>query len=195
MQLKIFDIGIVKEWAATSGDFLKVALKPGLGAPSDDPAMCTKWMVTGMWFLILGHLANIGFYFLSVPSNPVGGVIAFVQYAIGAFLQTWVFWYAFVKREPSCCYLCVVCIEDFKPMHLIAGILVLLSGVSQALNAVQALLPYVSNIAEPMYLVMTVYVVFLFLYALSQVGVGLCLIKIGGKKAGVEVPGAEKVGA
>ena len=193
MQLKIFDIGIVKEWAATSGDFLKVALKPGLGAPSDDPAMCTKWMVTGMWLLILSHLINIGYWFLY--GAVVSGVIAFAQYAIGAFLQTWVFWFAFVKREPSCCYLCVVCIEDFKPMHLIAGILVLLSGVSQALNAVQALLPYVSNIAEPMYLVMTVYVVFLFLYALSQVGVGLCLIKIGGKKAGVEVPGAEKVGA
>jgi hypothetical protein len=46
-----------------------------------------------------------------------------------------------------------------------------------------------------MYLVMAVYVVFLFLYALSQVGVGLCLIKVGGKKAGVDTSGADKVGA
>merc|ERR1719371_15857 len=94
-------------------------------------------MVTGMWLLILSHLINIGYWFLS--GAVVSGVIAFAQYAIGAFVQTWVFWFAFVKREPSCCYLCVLCIEDFKPMHLIAGILVLLSGVSQALNALQAL--------------------------------------------------------
>jgi len=193
MQLKIFDTGIVKQWAGTSGEFLKVALKPGLGAPSDDPNVCAKWMATGMWLLILSHLINIGYWFLA--GAVVSGVIAFVQYAIFAFLQTWVFWFAFIKREPSCCYLCVVCIEDFKPMHLIAGILVLLSGISQAYNALMGLLQYLSVITEPTYLVYAVYVVFILLYALSQVGVGLCLIKVGGKKAGVEVPGAEKVGA
>jgi hypothetical protein len=193
MQLKIFDIGIVKQWAGSSGDFLKVALKPGLGAPSDDPAVCTKWMVTGMWVLILGYLINIGYWFLY--GAVVSGVIAFVTNALGAFLQTWVFWYAFIKREPSCCYLCVVCIEDFQPMHLIAGILLILLGVYQVYAGVMGLLPYVSQITEPTYLVMAIYVVFIILYAIVQMGTGLCLVKIGGKKAGVEVPGADKVGA
>jgi hypothetical protein len=193
MQLKIFDIGIVKQWCGSSGDFLKVAFKPGLGAPSDDPAMCTKWMVTGMWFLILGYLVNVAYWFLA--GYVVTGVIAFVQNALGAFLQTWVFWYAFIKREPSCCYLCVVCIEDFQPMHLIAGILLILSGVYQCYAGVMGLLPYVDQITEPAYLVMAGYVVFIILYAIANVGTGLCLVKIGGKKAGVEVPGAEKVGA
>jgi hypothetical protein len=193
MQLKIFDIGIVKQWFGSSGDFLKVAFKPGLGAPSDDPAMCTKWMVTGMWFLILGYLVNVAYWFLA--GYVVTGVIAFVQNALGAFLQTWVFWYAFIKREPSCCYLCVVCIEDFQPMHLIAGILLILSGVYQCYTGVMGLLPYVDLITQPEYLVMAGYVVFIVLYAIANVGTGLCLVKIGGKKAGVEVPGAEKVGA
>jgi hypothetical protein len=193
MQLKIFDIGIAKEWFGTSGDFLKICFKPGGGAPSDDPAVCTKWMVSGMWALILSYLINIGYWFLA--GFVVTGVTAFVQNAIFAFLQTWVFWFAFIKREPSCCYLFVVCIEDFKPMHLIAGILVLLSGVLQVLSAVQGLIPYLSQITEPVYLVYTVYVVFILLYAITQVAVGLCLIKIGGKKAGVDVPGADKVGA
>jgi hypothetical protein len=193
MQLKIFDMGIVKEWFGTSGEFLKLAFKPGAGAPSDDPAVCTKWMVSGMWCLILSYLINIGYWFLA--GFVVTGVTAFVQNAIFAFLQTWVFWYAFIKREPSCCYLFVVCIEDFKPMHLIAGILILLSGVFQVYNAIMGLLPYLSQITEPVYLVYTVYVVFILLYAITQVAAGLCLIKIGGKKAGVEVPGADKVGA
>ena len=99
MQLKIFDMGIVKEWFGTSGEFLKLAFKPGAGAPSDDPAVCTKWMVSGMWCLILSYLINIGYWFLA--GFVVTGVTAFVQNAIFAFLQTWVFWYAFIKREPS----------------------------------------------------------------------------------------------
>jgi len=184
MQLKVFDTSIVKDWSATSGEFIKLAMKPGAGAPSDDPAVCTKWMVLGMWVLILSYLVNIGYWFLS--GAVVSGVIAFVQNSIFAFLQTWIFWYAFIKREPSCCYLCVVCIEDFKPMHLIAGILTLLSGIFQCYNAIMGLLPYIAQITEPAYLVYTVYVVFILLYAITQVGVGLCLIKIGGKKAGVD---------
>jgi hypothetical protein len=150
-------------------------------------------MVTGMWFLILGYLVNVAYWFLA--GYVVTGVIAFVQNALGAFLQTWVFWYAFIKREPSCCYLCVVCIEDFQPMHLIAGILLILSGVYQCYTGVMGLLPYVDLITQPEYLVMAGYVVFIVLYAIANVGTGLCLVKIGGKKAGVEVPGAEKVGA
>jgi len=195
MQLKIFDMGIVKEWFGTSGEFLKLAFKPGAGAPSDDPAVCTKWMVSGMWCLILSYLINIAYYVLIPDGEVATGVQAFVSWSIYAFLQTWVFWYAFIKREPSCCYLFVVCIEDFKPMHLIAGILILLSGVFQVYNAIMGLLPYLSQITEPVYLVYTVYVVFILLYAITQVAAGLCLIKIGGKKAGVEVPGADKVGA
>jgi len=38
------------------------------------------------------------------------------------------------------------------------------------------------------------FVVFYCLYALCLSMCGLCLIKSGGKKAGVEVPGADKIG-
>jgi len=126
--------------------------------------------------------------------GPVSGVISFVQYAIQVFLQTWILWFAFAKREPACCCLCVVCLEDFKPMHLIVGILLTLSGALQVLNVVQVLLTLLSvmNTATIIY---AVFVVFYVLYAVCLVMVGLCLIKVGGKKAGVEVPGADKIGA
>ena len=81
-------------------------------------------------------------------------------------------------------------------MHLIAGILILLSGVFQVYNAIMGLLPYLSQITEPVYLVYTVYVVFILLYAITQVAAGLCLIKVGGRMAGVEpVPAPYTVGA
>jgi hypothetical protein len=196
MQLKIFDIGILKEWIGTSGEFFKVCAGPGLGAPSDDPKVLTKWLVSSMYVLIITYLVNIG-YFVLGGGGIVGGLIAFVQYAITAFIQTWVFWYAFAKREPPCCCLLVVCIEDWKPMHLIMGVLLVLSGVLQAINSVLALLTMLANMTTAA-MVYAVFVAFYCLYAVTLCGVGLCLVKIGGKKAGVDVPGgapSEQVGA
>jgi len=191
MQLKIFDISIVKAWAASSGDFIAACKGPGAGAPSEDPKVFTKWLVLSMYLLILTHLVNIG-YFVVSGGNVVSGVISFVQYAIMAFLQTWIFWYAFAKRDPPCCFCCVVCIEDWKPMHLIMGILLLLSGVMQAVNTVLQLLNLMSlGIAFIAFIVYAVFTVLYCLYALSMCGVGLCLVKIGGKKAGVDIPAAE----
>jgi len=67
----------------------------------------------------IAYLINIG-YFVVSGGGAVSGIIAFVQYAITAFIQTWLFWFMFAKREPACCCFCVVCIEDWKPMHLVA---------------------------------------------------------------------------
>lgn len=186
MQLKIADVSILKAWIGSSGDFLAVCKGPGVGAPNDDPKTLQKWLVTSMYVLIIAYLVNIGYYAVG-GGGIVTGVISFVQYAIQVFIQTWIFWYAFCKREPPCCCLCVVCIEDWKPMHLVAGVLLLLSGVLQALNAVQALLLLLSvmNLATILYIV---FVVFYCLYALCMCAVGLCLIKLGGKKAGVDIP-------
>merc|ERR1711998_829020 len=99
----------------------------------------TKWLVTSMWMLILAYLFQIGYYAVS-GGGVVSGVINFVIYAIQVFLQTWAIWFCFAKREPPCCCFCVVCLEDWKPMHLVAGILLTLSGVLQVLSAVQTLL-------------------------------------------------------
>jgi len=193
MQLKIFDIGIVKEWIATSGEFFKVCTGPGAGAPSDDPKVLTKWLVLSMYVMIITYLINIGYFVLS-GGGIVGGLISFAQYVITAFIQTWIFWFMFAKREPACCCFCVVCIEDWKPMHLVAGILLILSGALQAVNSVLSLLTMLANMTTAV-MVYAVFVAFYCLYAVTLIGVGLCLVKAGGKRAGVEVPGADKVGA
>jgi uncharacterized membrane protein len=197
MKFSCCDCGIVGKWCGSSGDFLKVAFKPGLGAPSEDPAMCTKWMVTGMWLLILAYLVGVGFHVVS-GGNAVMAVVFWVLYAVICFLQTWSFWWAFIKREPSCCYLVCCCIEDWKPMHLIAGILIILGGVSQVYEVVTAFLTWMELQTEPDPLSMGVYVVnvvFMVLYAIVNVGTGVCLVKIGNKTASFEVPAGEKVGA
>jgi hypothetical protein len=189
MQVKVADMGIFKEWTGSFKDFMAVAKAPGGAAPSDDPKVLTKWMVSSMWVLIIAYIINIAYFAVS-GGDIVAGVIAFVQFAISTFIQTWVFWFAFVKREPPCCCLCVVCLEDFKPMHLIAGVFFALKGILEVINAIQNLLPLLSAITAPATLVYIVFVVFYVLYAVCMLMVGVCLIKVGGKKAGVEVPGA-----
>jgi hypothetical protein len=189
MQVKVADMGIFKEWTGSFGDFMAVCKAPGAAAPSDDPKVLTKWMVSSLYTLIIAYAINIAYFVLS-GGGIVGGVIAFAQFAITTFIQTWVFWFCFAKRETPCCCLCVVCVEDFKPMHLIAGVLLALNGISQALNAVRPLLLMLSAITNPATLVYIAFVVFYVLYGVCMLMVGLCLIKIGGKKAGVEVPGA-----
>jgi len=138
---------------------------------------------------ILTHLVGIAYW--GVFGDPVQGVTNFVSYSISAFIQTWIVWYAFVHRENSCCPVFIFCIEDFKPGTLIMGVLLLLSGVGQALNALSAfVMP--SNLATILYLV---FVVFYCLYAVCMICTGLCMVKLGGKRADVEVPGADKMGA
>jgi hypothetical protein len=153
--------------------------------------MLQKWLVTSMYVLILAYLVNIGYFALG-GGGLVTGIISFVQYAIQVFLQTWIFWYAFCKRDPPCCFCCVFCIEDWKPMHLVAGLLLLLSGLLQALNTVQILVSMLSTITEPATILYAIFVVFYVLYAVCMCCVGLCLIKLGGKKAGVDIPEAKE---
>jgi hypothetical protein len=196
--VKIADMTIFKAWFGSLKDFIAVATKPGVGAPSDDPAVLTKWMVSGMYCLILSYLVNIGYYAVNhqdgMISGLIGGAIAFIQFACYAFLSTWILWYGFVHRETPCCAVCIFCIEDWKPMHLVAGCLLTLSGVLQVLTYAATLPGMLANmgLATILYIV---FVVFYAFYAVCLLCAGLCLIKSGGKKAGIEVPGADKIGA
>jgi hypothetical protein len=161
-----------------------------------------------MWTLILSYLVYAGYWFLDGWINT--GLTTFAYNSFFAVLQTWMFWFSFIKREPSCCYACICCLEDFQPMHLIAGILMILFAAYQVFVSVTEVIVYVDNIMalEAKYLVFALYAVFIILYAITQLGTGLCLVKIGSKKTGVEIevsgtkadvnveaPEAEKVGA
>jgi len=52
-----------------------------------------------------------------------------------------------------------------------------------------------ANITDPTTIVYLVYVVFYCLYGVCMACAGLCLVKLGSKEAGVNVPGADKIGA
>lgn len=194
----ILNIQIAKEWAGSSGDFIKALKGPGVAKPAADANVLTKWLVTGFYILILTHAVNIGVYFLASPAFLVTGITNFITFFIFAFLQTWIVWYSFAKREPSCCFCFIACIEDFQPMHLLYGILLVLNGVSQALTALQALSGALAVITSPLGIVTLIFAVLYGLYAVCQICAGCCLVQLGSKKAGVDIPGgapAEMVGA
>lgn len=193
VQVKIADMTILKAWFGSSGEFIKACKKPGLGV-SDDPAVLAKCLVSAMWCLILAYAVNIAYWALA--GAVVTGVIAFIQFSLNQFLQSWIFWYSFVHRESDpCCPVCIFCLLDFKPMHLIMGILMVLIGVSQVLTYALTIPGMLATITEPTTILYLVFVLLYALYAVCYLCAGLCLVKLGGKKAGVEVPGADKVGA
>jgi len=198
MQVKIFNVAILKEWIASSKDFIAACKGPGFAAPADDPAVLTKWLVTSLYLIIISYAINIAYFAMGSgvfsATGLTTGIYAFVQFAVSTFIQTWAFWYCFAKREPPCCCLCVVCLEDWKPMHLVAGVFYMLKGVLEIINAALTLIDLIANInlATIIYIV---FFVFYCLYAVSTLCAGLCLVKMGKKKAGVEIPAADKIGA
>jgi len=192
MQLKICDINIVKEFFGSFKDFLAIAFKPGVSAPSDDPAVLTKFLVSGMWVLILAHAINIGYWVLG--GWVATGIQNFIQFSIGSLMITWITWFAYVKREPNCFFVWCICVEDFKFQHLIWGALMLFWGVCQVLYALLGLMGSLKLILglELGGIFNAIASVLMGLYALIMVGTGLCLIKLGGKKAGIEIPDPSK---
>jgi len=198
----IFNIQIVKDWAGSSGDFIKALKGPGVGKPAADVNVLAKWMVTGFYVLILTHAVNIGYYALGPASGGgvVAGITNLISITVVEFLKTWIVWYGFVKREPSCCFCFICCIEDFQPMHLLYGILLVLNGIGQALTALSVLQGAISALTAlaPIGIVTLIFAVLYVFYAVCQLCSGVCLVQLGGKKAGVDIPGgapAEMVGA
>jgi len=82
-------------------------------------------------------------------------------------------------------------------MHLLVGIMFVLNGISNAYTQVTWLLNLGLDFANvgPNLLVCILWVACFLLYALGMIGTGLCMVKLGAKKAGVELPEPEKVGA
>jgi len=196
---KVGDVGVVKEWCGTAGEFIKLILKPGCPPkPSDAPDACAKWIVFQFQALLLGLI-------IGVLDMVLGSMTTFllnqaVSLVINAWLQGWIFWFSFVKREsdPCCCFI-IVTITGWKYMHLLVGIAFVLQGLSNAFNQLNWLRLLGLDFANvgPALIVSILWVACFLLYALGMIGTGLCMVKLGAKKAGVEIPAvdAEKVGA
>jgi len=186
--IKVFDVPIIKEFFASFKDFLPIAFKPGVGKPTEDPAVLQKNLVTAMWVIIIGHAFNIVYWTLA--KDPVQGVIAFVTNSAFALLFHWLTWFAYVKREPNCFFFLIICVEDWNLQHLVWGVFSLLFGVQNALQGVRGLLASLKLLgAAPLTAVFGfISSGIVFVYAVIMILVAVSLIKIGGKKAGIEIP-------
>jgi len=197
MSVKFAGVGVITEWLGSSGEWIKKSLTPGKpGKPDETPEMLTKWLVFQFHVMILVQIANLVYQFLAAGSlnaliAAIAGFIFSVVPLLVAWVNAWIFWFSFAKREPSCCFF----IEGFKFAHLIVGIFQILYGLSLAANGVNALLTMMSAGTGTAFIGFAIYTVVLILYALALLGVGVCLVKMGGKKAGVDIPDAPKVGA
>jgi len=197
---KFFDISVVKEWIGSAPTFIPKSLKPGNpGAPGDSKDNLTKWLVFQFQVMVIANI--FGMIHAALAGAIVAGVTNAISGILSAWISAWFTWFAFAEREPSCCCILIGHIEGWKHMHLIMGILIILGAVSNVLNVLNAFLVVVNagfDVADVNFIVYAVTVVIYFLYGLANLGVGLCLCKMGGKKSGVEVPSgapAEQVGA
>jgi len=192
MQLKICDVNILKEFFASFKDFLPVAFKPGAGKPTEDPAVLTKNLVSAMWVLIIAHALNIVYFVVLGSSGPgiVQGITRFITNSIIALVLHWITWFAYVKREPNCFYFCIVCIEDWQPQQLVWGVLMLLWGGLQAVQSLLNMLDALKILASTPIAAIFSFISsgILCVYGILMVLVAVSLIKIGGKKAGIEIP-------
>lgn len=190
---KLFDVGIVKEWIGTSGKFIKVSVKPGCpGAPKDDKESLTKWLVLQFHVMVLACIVNMVYAgMLGAIGTAVVNVITGI---LSAWISAWFTWFAFAEREPSCCCFCIGHVEGWKHMHLVWGILLILSALSNVYNYLRAFLLVLDYGLQTMsvdFIIYAVAMVIYCIYGLTMLGVGVCLIKMGGKKAGIDIPATE----
>jgi len=187
-QIKVFDVPMIKEFFASFKDFLPVAMKPGVGKPTEDPAVLQKNLVTAMWVLIVAHAVNI--VALVLAGFLVQGVGTFITIAIIALVYTWLTWFAYVKREPNCFFFLIICVEDWNLQHLVWGVFSLLFGVQNALQGVRGLLASLKLLGTVPLTAIFGFISsgIVFVYAIIMILVAVSLIKIGGKKAGIEIP-------
>lgn len=184
---------IIKEWTGTFGEF-KGQCKPGMPPFSglDKTESLTKWLVAQMWVGILAAVVNfvLGVLMSTMP------IVGLVQGIISAFLGAWLSWFMFCKREPSCCCFCIIIVEGWKQMHLVYGILMLLQAVSMILSTVQWFLALMNTPGiDSMYVIYSgITLAITILYNITWFFIGLSAVKIGAKKAGVDLPEAGAVG-
>jgi len=186
-KINVLSPGIVKEFIGSLGDF-KGQIKPGIPPCSnlDQTETLTKWLVAQMWVGIFAAVVSFVLWFLQgfMP------IVALVQGILIAFLGAWLSWFMFCKREPSCCCFCIFTVEGWKQMHLVYGILMLIQAifmiwgvVNTFLNTLQIAGGDTTTLAY-----VGINMVITILYNITWFFIGLSAVKIGGKKAGVELP-------
>jgi hypothetical protein len=200
MPLKVFDMGLVNEWKATSGEFLAACKKPGAGAPSADSL--PKWLVSAMYLTILSSCVTVTYPFVSGCEGIgcptlAGGIQNVVVTILYSLLYTWINWFMFVKKEPACCCCLVFCFDGDSWICPVVGGLTTLGGASGLIFTLMGI-PGVLAYPLQYMIVSLVWTGLYVLYLVCLVAIGLSIFKKGGGAKGAEAAAnatAEKVGA
>ena len=112
---------------------------------------------------------------------------------LSAWPSAWFTWFAYAEREPSFCCFGIGYVENWKYMHLIWGILLILGALSNLSTFLMAFIQvlqaaFTVNVDFILY---AIAVGIYCLYAVGNLGVGICLVKMGGKNAGIDIPKAD----
>jgi len=187
MQVKVFDVELVKEYCATCGEYLAFVKKPFQTIPFKQIWGCNQsnwedafrtWSAFQVWLAgIIITLSNI----IVVASFPeyAGNAIVSMIYGIAlAYLFAHLGWFSVAKKDGCCCF-CVVCFTGGKIFILLWGLLCLLWGLQLIVSGL-GYLGYggAAALAGILYII----------YAISWFYMGVCLIRVWKGKGSEVMP-------
>lgn len=178
--------GVIGEWFKESAAFLKVALVPKLPPkPTDAKEVLEKWLGFQFQVMVIAQIIYVAWLIFTAASGQAlfDGIYNAVYFCVHAFVNSWVFWFSFVKREPACCCF----IQGFKYQHLIVGIYFVVYGALGLIYSLLAIVDLMGTI-DAAFFIYAAFVAVQAVQVIGMIGSGLCMVKIGGKAAGVEIP-------
>jgi hypothetical protein len=176
--------GVIGEWFGSVGPFVKLALVPKPpGKPAESKEVLAQWLAFQFQMMVIAQLVYIAYQVVLPGGSVAAGVSNAISLILNAFINAWIFWFGFAKREPACCCF----IQGFKYQYLIVGIYFVVMGALQLLNFVQLLIPMLAALNTAVYVYIGFVVVYCF-QVIGMIGSGLCMVKMGGKAAGIETP-------
>jgi len=187
--------GVISEWLGQSGAFLKVVLVPKCPpkpAEADTKEVLEKWLGFQFQMMVIAQLVYMAYWILlggTSVSNIVTGVQSAIYLVLNAFVNAWIFWFSFAKREPPCCCF----IQGFKYQFLIVGVYFVVTGVLALVNWLLLLVGMIGTMNTTFFAYLAYVVVYTF-QVVGMIGSGWCMVKMGGKEAGIEIPDAKAGG-
>jgi hypothetical protein len=199
--IKCMGCGVIKQWCGSFGEF-KTLIKcssPPLGCKQADwKEALQKWLIIQFFvaalvfplqilcYVLAAILADLDFV-APITTNLVSVIVGIFV----AFISAWVGWFMLIKRDPSCCCCFIAYVEGWKFQHMLYGLLMMVNGVSQILNAVNLLLAaldVMSVLGVPYVVLYGVSTALVAIYGITNLYVGVAATRYGAQLAGVKLP-------
>jgi len=176
--------GVIGELFGQVGPFVKLILVPKPpGKPAESKEVLAQWLAFQFQMMVIAQLVFLVYQVVLPEGSVLAGVNQAISLPLNAFINAWIFWFGFAKRETACCCF----IQGFKYQYLIVGIYFVVNGAPLFLYFVGQLIPMLSKMSTPVFVYIAYVVVYLF-HVIGMIGSGLCMVKMGGKAAGIDIP-------